>query len=79
MAAVFSLRQQLTPRELQAQVMGTLGSVQIAAFSIGSAIGGPAVVGLGPRTTIVVVAAAILAAAATGAAVRAVATPQAAR
>jgi len=30
MAAVFSLRQQLTPSDLQAQVMGTLGSVQIA-------------------------------------------------
>jgi MFS family permease len=79
MAAVFSLRQQLTPRELQAQVMGTLGSVQIAAFSIGSALGGPVVVALSPRTAIVVVAAAIAAAAATGAAVRAVATPQVAR
>ncbi|MFL5839338.1 MAG: MFS transporter [Thermoleophilaceae bacterium] len=79
MAAVFSLRQQLTPSDLQAQVMGTLGSVQIAAFSIGSAIGGPVVVALGPRTTILVVACAILAAASTGAAVRAVATPAAAR
>jgi predicted MFS family arabinose efflux permease len=79
MAAVFSLRQQRTPSELQAQVMGTLGSVQIAAFSLGSAIGGPLVVALGPRTTIVVVAAAILAAAATGAVARAVAAPAAAR
>jgi hypothetical protein len=79
MAAVFSLRQQLTPSELQAQVMGTLGSVQIAAFSIGSAIGGPIVVAFGPRSTILVVAGAILAAAATGAAVRAAAAPAAAR
>jgi predicted MFS family arabinose efflux permease len=71
MAAVFSLRQQLTPSDLQAQVMGTLGSVQIASFSIGSAIGGPVVVALGAQTTIVVVALAILAAASMGAAVRA--------
>jgi predicted MFS family arabinose efflux permease len=71
MAAVFSLRQQLTPGDLQAQVMGTLGSVQIASFSIGSAIGGPVVVALGARTTILVVALAILAAASMGAAVRA--------
>ncbi|MEA2424958.1 MAG: hypothetical protein QOH13_1368 [Thermoleophilaceae bacterium] len=74
MSAVFSLRQQRTPRDLQAQVMGTLGSVQIASFSIGSAIGGPVVVSLGSRTTILVVALVVLAAAATGAAVRA-ATP----
>jgi MFS family permease len=71
MAAVFSLRQQLTPSDLQAQVTGTLGSVQIASFSIGSAVGGPVVVALGPHTTILVVALAILAAAAMGAAVRA--------
>jgi MFS family permease len=73
MAAVFSLRQQRTPGELQAQVMGTLGSVQIAAFSIGSAIGGPVVVALGARPTILAVAVAILAAATMGAAVRAAA------
>jgi predicted MFS family arabinose efflux permease len=73
MAAVFSLRQQLTPSDLQAQVTGTLGSVQIASFSIGSAIGGPVVVALDPHTTILIVAGAILAAAVMGAAVRAVA------
>jgi hypothetical protein len=78
MSAVFSLRQQLTPMDLQAQVMGTLGSVQIAAFSVGSALGGPVVVALGPRDTILTVALAILAAASVGAAVRA-ATPVPAR
>jgi MFS family permease len=69
MSATFSLRQQRTPPGLQAQVMGTLGSVQIAAFSIGSALGGPLVVAAGPRTVIAIVAGAILAAAATGVAV----------
>src|SRR3954447_5948936 len=47
MAAVFTVRQRRTPAGLQAQVMGTLGSVQIAAFSIGTAVGGPLVVALG--------------------------------
>jgi len=74
MAAVFSLRQQRTPASLQAQVMGTLGSIQVAAFAVGSALGGPLVAAVEPRTAIVVVAGAILAAAVTGAAVR-VATP----
>jgi MFS family permease len=71
MASVFTVRQQRTPAGLQAQVMGTLGSVQIAAFSIGTALGGPVVVALGPRTSIVAAACTILAAGAIGAAVRA--------
>jgi MFS family permease len=70
-AAVFSLRQQRTPPGLQAQVMGTLGSAQIGAFAIGSAIGGPLVVAFGPRTCIVIVGSAIVLAGATGAAIRA--------
>ena len=40
MAAVFSVRQQRTPMGLQAQVMGTLGSVQVGAFAIGAGLGG---------------------------------------
>ena len=72
MASVFTVRQQRTPSGLQAQVMGTLGSVQIAAFSLGTAIGGPIVEALGPRSSIAVSAGTILAAGATGAAVRAV-------
>jgi MFS family permease len=70
MAAVFSIRQQRTPAGLQAQVMGTLGSIQIGAFAIGSAIGGPLVVALGPRVCIVIVATAIIAAGVISAALR---------
>jgi MFS family permease len=69
-AAVFSVRQQRTPAGLQAQVMGTLGSVQVGAFAVGSAIGGPLVVALGPRTSIVIVGSAIVAAGAIGGALR---------
>jgi MFS family permease len=70
-AAVFSLRQQRTPPSLIAQVNGTLGSVQIGAFAIGSAIGGPLVVAFGSRTCIVIVGSAIVLAGAIGAAIRA--------
>jgi MFS family permease len=68
MASVFSVRQQRSPSGLQAQVMGTLGSVQIAAFSAGTAIGGPLVVALGPRASILVAGGTILSAGAIGAA-----------
>jgi MFS family permease len=71
MASVFTVRQRRTPSGLQAQVMGTLGSVQIAAFSIGTAIGGPVVVALGPRSSIVAAGGTILASGVIGAAVRA--------
>jgi MFS family permease len=71
MASVFTVRQQRTPTSLQAQVMGTLGSVQIAAFSVGTALGGPVVVALGSRSSILVAACTILAAGAIGLAVRA--------
>ena len=71
MASVFTVRQRRTPSGLQAQVMATIGSVQIAAFSAGTALGGPLVVALGPRSSIVVAACAILAAGVIGAAVRA--------
>ena len=69
-AAVFTLRQQRTPAGLQAQVQGTLGSVQVGAFAIGSAIGGPLVVAFGPRVCIVIVASAVLCAGVTAALVR---------
>src|SRR3954449_12813465 len=71
MASVFSIRQQRTPPGLQAQVMGTLGSVQIGAFSVGSALGGPLVVAFGPRVCIVIVGTAIIAAGALAGLVRA--------
>jgi hypothetical protein len=79
MASVFTLRQQRTPSGLQAQVMGTLGSVQIAAFSVGTALGGPVVVGLGPRSSILLAACTILSAGAIGAGVRAAVRDPAAR
>ncbi|HEX4733342.1 MAG TPA: MFS transporter [Thermoleophilaceae bacterium] len=69
-AAVFSLRQQRTPPGLQAQVQGTLGSLGVGSFAIGSAIGGPLVVAFGPRTCIAIVATAIVAAGAIAALVR---------
>jgi MFS family permease len=78
-AAVFSLRQQRTPPALIAQVNGTLGSLQIGAFAVGSAIGGPLVVTLGPHTCILIVGTAIVIAGATGAAVRAAIRDPAAR
>jgi MFS family permease len=65
-AAVFSVRQQRTPPGMQAQVMGTLGSVQVGAF----AIGGPLVVAFGPRVCIVIVGSAIVAAGVIAALVR---------
>src|SRR4051812_28714634 len=69
-AAVYSLRQQRTPTRLIAQVNGTLGSVQIGAFAIGSAIGGPLVVAFSPRTCIAIVGACVIVAGATAALVR---------
>ena len=70
-AAVFTLRQQRTPPGLQAQVMGTLGSVQVGVFAIGTAIGGPLVVAFGPRTCIAIVAVAVIAAGVAAAAAQA--------
>jgi MFS family permease len=71
MAAVFTVRQQRTPSGLQAQVMGTLGSVQIGAFALGTALGGPIVEGFGPRSSILLAACTILVSGVIGAAVRA--------
>ena len=59
-AGIFTIRQRRTPRTLQAQVMGTIGSLQIVAFSVGTAIGGPIVVALEPRPSIVLAACLIL-------------------
>jgi MFS family permease len=69
-AAVYSLRQQRTPTRLIAQVNGTLGSVQIGAFAIGSAIGGPLVVAFSPRSCIAIVGVAVIAAGTTAALIR---------
>jgi MFS family permease len=79
MASVFTVRQRRTPGSLQAQVMGTLGSLQIAAFSVGAAVGGPVVEALGPRSSILAAACAILGAGVIGAAVRATVRDRAVR
>ena len=71
-AASLTLRQQRTPGPLLAQVMGTLSSFQIAAFAIGSAVGGPLVVAAGPERCIVIVATTVLVAALIAAGIRAV-------
>lgn len=70
LAAVFSVRQQRTPAGLQAQVMGTLGSIQIGAFAVGSALGGPLVEAVGPRGCIAIVAGTQLGAGVVAAALR---------
>jgi MFS family permease len=71
-SAALTLRQQRTPRALLAQVQGTLSSFQVAMFALGSAIGGPLVVALGPRKCILVVASAIVIAGIIAMAIRAV-------
>jgi MFS family permease len=70
-AAVFTLRQQRTPPELQAQVQGTLGGIAIGTFAIGSAIGGGLVEAAGPRACILGVAIGVIVAGTTGTLVRA--------
>ena len=75
-AATFTLRQQRTPPALQAQVMGTLGSLAVGAFAIGSAIGGPLVVAFGPRTCIATVAGFVIVAGVAGAAARVASGPR---
>lgn len=70
-AAVFSLRQMRTPMGMQAQVQATLGSLQVGAFAIGSAVGGPLVVVFGPRTCIAIVGCAVVVAGVIATALRA--------
>jgi hypothetical protein len=77
LAATFAIRQQRTPTELLSQVLTTLGSLKIGAFSIGAAIAGPLTQSLGPRTTIAVVAAMQIVAVGLGVAMRVAARPAA--
>jgi MFS family permease len=81
--SALTLRQQRTPIRLLAQVQATLTSLQVTAFAIGAAIGGPLVVALGPRTSIVVVASAVALAGISALAIRAAlpdrAAPESAR
>jgi predicted MFS family arabinose efflux permease len=71
LAATFAIRQRRTPRRLQAQVMTTLGSMKIGAFSLGAAISGPLTQSLGPRTVIALAAVVQLVAVGSGLALRA--------
>jgi predicted MFS family arabinose efflux permease len=56
LAADFAIRQQRTPPGLVAQVMTTLGSVKVAAFSVGAAAAGPVVAAAGPSRTVLIAA-----------------------
>jgi predicted MFS family arabinose efflux permease len=56
LTATFEVRQRWSPAELHGRIFTTGASVKIAAFAIGSALAGPAVLSLGVRTTIVIVA-----------------------
>jgi MFS family permease len=70
MGAIYTTRQLRTPSRLQAQVMGTLGSIQVAAFALGTALGGPIVEHAGPRSSILIAGATITVASVVGAAAR---------
>lgn len=54
LSATFTLRAERTPDGLVSQVMTTLGSLKVGAYSIGAAIAGPLVVAVGPRMAIVI-------------------------
>jgi MFS family permease len=66
LSATFAARQRWTPRELHGQIFTTAASVKVGAFAVGSALAGPAVVGLGADGALVLAACAQLAAAAAG-------------
>jgi predicted MFS family arabinose efflux permease len=66
LAATFATRQRHVPRELYGQVFTTAAGLKVGAFSIGSALSGPAVSALGSAETLVVAAGVQLVAAATG-------------
>jgi predicted MFS family arabinose efflux permease len=66
LSATFAARQRWTPRDLHGQIFTTAASVKVGAFSLGAALAGPAVVGLGARGALVLTAGVQLAAAAAG-------------
>jgi MFS family permease len=66
LAATFSVRQQTVPHRLHGQVFTTAAGLKIGSFSIGAALAGPAVTGLGPEGALVACALVQLAAAAIG-------------
>jgi MFS family permease len=66
LSATFAVRQRWTPPELYGQVFTTAASLKVGAFSMGAALAGPVVVGLGVRGALVVAACVQLTAVAVG-------------
>jgi MFS family permease len=66
LSATFAARQRWTPRELHGQIFTTAASVKVGSFAVGSALAGPAVVGLGADGALVLAGCVQLAAAAAG-------------
>ena len=56
LAATFAVRQQVVPGELYGQVFTTASGIKVGSFSVGAALAGPAVSGLGSAETILVAA-----------------------
>jgi predicted MFS family arabinose efflux permease len=63
LSATFATRQRWTPRHLHGQIFTTAASVKVGSFSLGSALAGPVVVGLGARGALTLTACVQLAAA----------------
>ena len=57
LAATFAVRQRVVPERLYGQVFTTASGIKIGAYSIGAALAGPAVTGLGSAETILIAAA----------------------
>jgi MFS family permease len=66
LSATFAVRQRYAPRALHGQVFTTAASLKVGSFALGSAVAGPAVVGLGADGALVLAASLQLAAAVAG-------------
>jgi MFS family permease len=66
LAAQFSVRQQMAPPRLRAQVFTTAAGLKIGAFSLGAALAGPAIASFGSAQTLVLAAIVQIAAAGAG-------------
>ena len=56
LAVTFAVRQRVVPSELYGQVFTTAAGIKVDSFSIGAALAGPAVVGLGSAGTLLAAA-----------------------
>lgn len=79
LAATFAVRQQRSPAELLTQVMTTLSSLKVGAFSLGAAVAGSLASSVSPRALIAVAAALQITGAGAGLAMRLRARPLARR